>query len=157
MWFLYLLDLQHCSISDRKSLSAVVKLLATHAFNWTVLRVKFGLTGYEELLPWPWIDEYRDRENHKLSIIVHNVPASVATESAARIAHDNNYVTNITNIIDAWPVEILNITSLGKKLDDKPRLLKVQLSNLQQKCRILLHVYMLKCWENFQAPSKKYM
>ena len=131
----------------------MVKLLPAHAFNWTVLRGKFGLTSYEELLPWPWIDEYRDRENRKLNIIVHNVPESVATESAARIAHDNtNYVTDIANIID---VEILNITSLDKKLDDKPRILKVQLSNLQQKHSILL--YMLKCWEKLQAPSKKYM
>ena len=84
------------------------------------------------------IDEYRDRENHQLNIIIHKVPESVATESAARIAHNTKYVTDIANIIDAGPVEILNITCLGKKLDEKPRLLKVQLSNLQQKCRILL-------------------
>ena len=92
----------------------------------------------------PWIDEYRDRENRKLSIIVHNVPESVATESAAHIAHDTKYVTNIANIIDAGSIEILNITRLGKKLDDKPRLLKVQLSNLQQKRRILLYAKKLR-------------
>ena len=132
----------------------MVKLLSAHAFNWTILRVKFGLTGYEELLPWPWIDEYRDRENHKLNIIVHNVPESVATESAARIAHDTNYITDIANIIDAWPVEILNITSLGKKLDDKPRLLKVQLSNLQQKRRILLYFHKVDVTLDFRGGSR---
>ena len=91
------------------------------------------------------IDEYRDREKRKLNIIVHKVPESVATESAARIAHDTKtYVTDIANIIDAGPVEILNITRLGKKLDDKPRLLKVQLSTLQQKRRILLYAKKLR-------------
>ena len=92
----------------------------------------------------PWIDEYRYRENRKLNIIVHNVPESVATESAARIAHDTKYVTNIANIIDVGSIEILNITRLGKKLDDKPRFLKVQLGNLQQKCRILLYAKKLR-------------
>ena len=77
----------------------------------------------------------------QLNIIVHNDPESVATESAARIAHDNNYITDIANIIDACRVEILDITSLDKKLDDKPGLLKVQLSNLQQKRRILLYFH----------------
>ena len=38
------------------------------------------------------IDEYRDRENRKLNIIVHKVPESVATESAARIAHNTKYM-----------------------------------------------------------------
>ena len=47
------------------------------------------------------IDEYRDRENRKLNIIIHKVPESVATESAARIAHNIKYVTDIANIIDA--------------------------------------------------------
>ena len=55
------------------------------------------------------IDEYRDRENRKLNIIVHKVPESVATESAARIAHDTKYVTDIANIIDAGPVHVLHI------------------------------------------------
>ena len=90
------------------------------------------------------IDEYRDRENHQLNIIIHKVPESVATESAARIAHNTKYVTDIANIIDAGPVEILNITCLGKKLDDKPRLLKVQLRTLQQKHRILLYAKKLR-------------
>ena len=73
-----------------------------------------------------------------MNIIVHKVPESIAIESAACIAHDTKYVTDIANIIDAGSVEILNITHLGKKLDDILRLLKVQLSNLHQKHRILL-------------------
>ena len=50
-------------------------------------------------------DEYRDRENCKLNIIVHQVPESVATESAARIAHDTKYVTDIVNTIDTGPLK----------------------------------------------------
>jgi len=41
-----------------------------------------------------------------------------------RIAHDTKFVTNIVKI-DAGPVEISNITQLGKKLDNKPMLMKV--------------------------------
>ena len=59
------------------------------------------------------IDEYRDRENRKLNIIVHHVPESVATSSAVRIAHDAKYVTDIANIIDAGPVKILNTSYMS--------------------------------------------
>ena len=41
----------HYTITDIKRISAVMKLLAALAFNWIVLRVTFGLTSYEELLP----------------------------------------------------------------------------------------------------------
>ena len=51
VWFLDLLDLWHYTITDRKSISAVVKLSATHIINFVVLRVNFGLTSYEELPP----------------------------------------------------------------------------------------------------------
>ena len=90
------------------------------------------------------IDEYRDRESHKLNIIVHKVPESVATESSARTAHDTKWVTDIANIIDAGPIEVVNITRLGKKLDDKLRLLKVQLNSLYQKRRILSNAKKLR-------------
>ena len=72
-----------------------------------------------------------------MNIIVHKAPESVATESAACIANDTKYVTDIASIIDAGSVEILNITHLDKKLDNKPRLLKI---HLYQKRRILLCV-----------------
>ena len=72
-----------------------------------------------------------------MNIIGHKVPESAATESAACIANDTIYVTDIANIIDVGSLEVLNITHLDKKLDDKPRLLKV---HLHQKRRILLCV-----------------
>ena len=43
------------------------------------------------------------------------------------------------NTIGAGPVEVINITHLGKKLDYKPRLMKVQITNLQQKRRMLFN------------------
>ena len=58
--------------------------------------------------------------------------------------HDSKWITDIANIIDTGPVEVVNITRLGKKSDDKPRLLKVQLSNLHQKRRILANAKMLR-------------
>ena len=90
------------------------------------------------------IDEYRDRESRKLSIIVHKVPESVAAELSASTAHDSKWITDIVNIIGAGPVEVVTITRLGKKLDDKPRLLKVQLSNLHQKRRTLANTKKLR-------------
>ena len=76
--------------------------------------------------------------------IVHKVPESVAAESSARTAHDSKWITDIANIIGAGPVEVVTITCLGKKLDDKPRLLKVQLSNFHQKRRILANAKKLR-------------
>ena len=71
------------------------------------------------------IDEYRDRETRKMNIIIHNAPESTATEPSVRIAHDTKSVADIAKSIDAGPVEIVNITRLGKKLDGRPRLMKV--------------------------------
>ena len=70
-----------------------------------------------------------------MNIIVHKVPESVATESAACIA--NMLLTLLTCITYPGSLEVLNITHLDKKLDNKPRLLKV---HLHQKRRILLCV-----------------
>ena len=101
------------------------------------------------------IDEYRDRETRKMNIIIHNAPESTATEPSVRIAHDTKSVADIAKSIDAGPVEIVNIIRLGKKLDGRPRLMKVQLSNLNQKRKILSNAKKLR--ESSSSFQKVYV
>ena len=90
------------------------------------------------------IDEYRDRETRKLNIIIHNAPESTVTDPSVHIAHDTKSVADIAKSIDAGPVEIVNIAQLGKKLDGRLRLMKVRLSNLNQKHKVLSNVKKLR-------------
>ena len=57
--------LLHKKLSNKQSGSVIfrlmVKLSATHAFNWIVLMVKFGLTSYEELPPALWMGYHTPR------------------------------------------------------------------------------------------------
>ena len=69
-------------------------------------------------------------------------------------AHDTKSVADITKSIDAGPVEI-NITQLGKKLDGRPRLMKVQFSNLNQKRNILSNAKKLR--ESSSSFQKVYV
>ena len=101
------------------------------------------------------IDEYRDRETRKLNIIIHNALESTATEPSVRIAHDTKSVADIAKSIDAGPVDIVNITRLGKKLDGRSRLMKVQLSNLNQKRKILSNTKKLR--ESSSSFQKVYV
>jgi len=93
------------------------------------------------------IDEYRDRESHKLNVIVHNVPESTATELSVRITYDTKSVADIAKSIDAGPVEIIR---LGRKLEGRSRLMKVTLGNLNQKRKILSNAKKLRESASFQ-------
>ena len=44
------------------------------------------------------IKEYRDRESHKLNVILHNVPESDSTETFACISHDTKIVADIAKV-----------------------------------------------------------
>ena len=49
VWFLGLVDLQQHITIGIKAISAVSNISATHAFDYIVLKLKFGLTSCEEL------------------------------------------------------------------------------------------------------------
>ena len=51
VWFFNILGLWHYSIGGRKRISIFMKLSSTHAFNCIVIRVKFGQTSCEDILP----------------------------------------------------------------------------------------------------------
>ena len=90
------------------------------------------------------IDEYRDRENRKLNVILHNVPESTSTDVTECISHDTDAVLDLTNKIGAGPVEVSSVARLGKKLDGKHRLMKVRFNTMQQKHRVLANAKNLR-------------
>ena len=90
------------------------------------------------------IDEYRDRESCKLNVILHYVPESTSTDVSERISHDIDAVLDVTSKIGVGPVELSSVACLGKKLDDKHRLMKVRFSSMQQKHRVLANAKKLR-------------
>ena len=85
------------------------------------------------------IDEYRDRENRKLNLIFYNVPETQTRDISARKVYDTKFVSDIANKIQAGKVDVTSVSRLGKKVDNKNRLLKVQIANLSQKRSLLLN------------------
>ena len=71
---------------------------------------------------------------------MHNVPESTSTDVSECISHDTDAVLDITNKIGAGPIEVFSVARLGKKLDDKHRLMKVRFSSMQQKHRIMQRI-----------------
>ena len=97
------------------------------------------------------IDEYRDRENRKLNLILYNVPESQSGKTSVQKAHDTNFISDIANKIEAGQVDVTNVTRLGKKVNNKNRLMKVQVASLSQKRRLLMNAKKLKqCSGDFQ-------
>ena len=97
------------------------------------------------------IDEYRDRESRKLNLILHNVPESQSGDNSARKAHDTNFVSDIANKIQAGKIDVTNVSRLGMKINNKNRLMKVQVANLSQKKSLLTNAKKLKqCSGDFQ-------
>ena len=65
-------------------------------------------------------------------------------DAAGRISHDTEAVLDITNKIGAGPVEVSSVVRLGKKVDGRRRLIKVRLSNMQQKHKVLANAKKLR-------------
>ena len=57
----------------------------------------------------------------------------------------------IANKIEAGQVDVISVTRLGKKVNNKNRLMKVQVASLSQKRRLLMNAKKLKqCSGDFQ-------
>ena len=87
------------------------KLSYSSVHSESVISIPNQVSPITESVATQVIDEFRDKENHKLNIIILKVPESVATETSACIAHNTKWVTDIGNtyIIDVGPVEVINI------------------------------------------------
>ena len=97
------------------------------------------------------IDEYRDRESRKLKLILYNVPESQSGDTSVRKTHDTKFILDIASKIEAGQIDVTSVTRLGKKVDNKNRLMKVQVANLSQKRRLLINAKKLKqCSGDFQ-------
>ena len=62
------------------------------------------------------IKEYRDRESHKLNVILHNIPESDSTETSAHISHDTKIVAGIADKIGIGSVDASTTMRLGEKI-----------------------------------------
>ena len=97
------------------------------------------------------IDEYRDRESRKLNLILYNVPESQSSDTSVQQTHDTKFISDIANKIEAGQIDVTRVTRLGKKVNNKNRLMKVQVANLSQKRRLLTNAKKLKqCSVDFQ-------
>ena len=79
------------------------------------------------------VDEYRARETRKTNVIIH-IPESECEEAADRRKEDNDAIEDlIHNGLDLDQVKLESIVRLGKKVEGKARLTKVQLDTVKNK------------------------
>lgn len=81
------------------------------------------------------VEAYRDREERKLNLIVHNVPEP-NSDSIDKKGDDASALTDIFATLQCNP-SIQSFVRLGKPLSTKPRLLKVTLKNISDKHTVL--------------------
>ena len=106
------------------------------------------------------IKEYRDRESHKLSVILHNIPESDSTETSARISHDTKIAADIADKICIGLADAFTTMRLGEKNAKKISTFEGPPFNLQHKLLLLSNAKKLKdLSENFQkiyiTPKRK--
>lgn len=98
------------------------------------------------------IEEYREREARKSNIIVHNIPESKKQEAKDRLREDVQEVSSL--IAEGLEIEEhVSITSairLGKRDEDKTRLLRVTLENVKTKRNILAKAKKLRETEKWK-------
>ena len=85
------------------------------------------------------IEAYRERENRKCNVIIHNIPESDKAESAVRKDDDVRELTQLFEDGLGVPYQDFEIKStirLGKKVDGKRRLIKVELGTVKTKKEI---------------------
>lgn len=84
------------------------------------------------------IDEYRAREARKTNVIIHNIPESECEEAADRKKEDSEAIEDlIKNGLDLGHVKMEAVVRLGKKVEGKARLTKVQLDTVKSKREML--------------------
>ena len=82
-------------------------------------------------------NEQKERERRELNLIVHNMLESTASEGAGRKKDDIMKVTSVMKDNIKVKPTISNAIRLGKKGSDKPRLLKITVSSIEEKVTIL--------------------
>jgi len=101
------------------------------------------------------LNEEREREKRQLSLIVHNLTESKATEGEARKRDDIKEVIDILKYLGA-KANVTKALRLGKK-SDKPRLLKISVDSVESKAFILRNCTNLRKTEPSNRFNKIYI
>ena len=90
------------------------------------------------------VEEYRDRENRKCNIIVHQVPESSFQEAKDRNAEDTNIVNQLLADIGVQDATVSSVVRLGRRIPDRHRLMKVTLDSVPRKIQALRNAKKLR-------------
>ena len=92
------------------------------------------------------VKEQREKEKHQTNLIFHNIPVSASTkEPQTRKQHDINEVTKLTGKYMSVKCSIKNASRIGKKgQSEKPRLLKVAFTSVEDKVAVLRNKSLLR-------------
>ena len=101
------------------------------------------------------VDEQRERDRRKLNLIFHNVPESAKQRGPEGKADDISTVNGLLHQYLDFNPTISNVVLLGEK-SDRPRLLKVSVSTVQEKSTILCNCYKLRNSKNPTYIQKKF-
>ena len=93
-------------------------------------------------------NEQKEREKRELNLVVHNLPESNASESAVRKRDDIQKVTPVLQDTLNIKSTINNAIRIGKKIPDKPQLLKITISSMEEKVTILRNKSKLRSESN---------
>ena len=86
--------------------------------------------------PQRLLDEYRDRERRKFSVVIYNASESQAEDSSKRNKDEVSFV-NATEELGIPLGEIVQVGKLGQKSSDKKRPLRVQFTDLDHRSLLL--------------------
>ena len=89
------------------------------------------------------VDEQRERDRRRLNLIFHNVPESAKQSGPERKADDVNMINGLLHQHLGYSPTVSNALHLGKKAD-RPRLLKLTVTTIQEKSNILRNCYKLR-------------
>ena len=97
------------------------------------------------------LDEFHDKEKRKLNIIIHNLQEAEGHTQADKRKSDEVKFTGMIKNGLKLVVKCANYFRIGKKSEEKPRLLLVTLTNLEDKMNILRSAAILRStteWDN---------
>ena len=91
------------------------------------------------------VKEQGEKEKRQTNLIFHNIPESASKEPQTRKQHDINEITKLTDKCMNVKCSIKNALRIGKKgQSEKPRLLKVTLTSVEDKVAVLLNKSLLR-------------
>ena len=97
------------------------------------------------------LDEIQDKEKRKLNIIIHNLPESTGDTHAVKRKGDEEKFTGMIKEGLKLVVKCANAFRIGKSVENRPRLLLITLTNVDDKMNILRSAAALRStteWDN---------